>query len=174
VTGICKKFKPYPMQYYARGIHLVQSKVRKHSQDPLSTVKTLSFLPYIAARRWALSQTAHDALLLNEHGRVAEASTSNVFARRGDTVHAPGAGEGAIPGVTRQAVLELVEDAGLRFKEPLTLQELAGADEAWLTNTTGGIVPVTKFLESRIGDGAKGETTTDLSHALEAAIRNHA
>ncbi|HLF17090.1 MAG TPA: aminotransferase class IV, partial [Candidatus Thermoplasmatota archaeon] len=40
VTGLCKKFKPYPMQYYARGIHVTQSPIRKHTADPLSNVKT--------------------------------------------------------------------------------------------------------------------------------------
>ncbi|MES2156129.1 MAG: aminotransferase class IV [bacterium] len=174
VTGLCKKFKPYPMQYYSNGIQLVVSRQRKDTRSPLSAVKTLSFLPYIAARRDAHGQTAHDAILLNEHDRVAEASTSNVFALRDGVVFAPGEAEGAIPGVTRHAVLELVEEADLEVREQLTLADLKKADEVWLTNTTGGIVPVTRFADKPVGSGKKGELTAQLSHALEAEIRgNH-
>ncbi len=174
VTGLCKKFKPYPMQYYSNGIQLVVSRQRKDTRSPLSAVKTLSFLPYIAARRDAHSQTAHDAVLLNEHDRVAEASTSNVFALVDGTVFAPGESEGAIPGVTRHAVLELLEDADMEVREKLTIPDLKKAQEVWLTNTTGGIVPVTRFADKPVGNGKKGELTARLSHALEAEIRgNH-
>ncbi len=174
VTGLCKKFKPYPMQYYSNGIQLVVSRQRKDSRSPLSAVKTLSFLPYVAARRDAHALTAHDAILLNEHERVAEASTSNIFALKDGVIFAPGEKEGAIPGVTRHAVLELVEEAGLECREQLTLADLKRADEVWLTNTTGGIVPVTRFADRSVGNGKKGELTAQLSHALEAEIRgNH-
>ncbi|MEK6985642.1 MAG: aminotransferase class IV [Candidatus Thermoplasmatota archaeon] len=171
VTGIAKKFRPYPMQYYANGIHLALSRQRKDSRNPLASVKTLSFLPYVAARRDAHAAMAHDALLLNEHGRIAEASTSNIFALVGGILHAPGASEGAIAGVTRGAVLELAEEAGLEVANVLTLDELASAKEAWLTNTTGGIVPATRLLDRPIGDGKKGELTAQMSHGLEAMIR---
>ena len=172
-----RAFKPYPMQYYARGIQLVVSRQRKDSANPLCGVKTLSFLPHVAARREAHNATAHDAVLLNEHGRVAEATTSNVFALRKGVLHAPGRTEGALPGVTRKVLLELVEDAGLDLVEPLSVRDLAGAEEAFITNTTGGVVPVTMFQEKPIGRGAgkgrKGELTTRLSHAFEDLVRTH-
>jgi len=172
VTGLCRKFKPYPMQYYSQGVRLITSRQRKDTRSPLSTVKSLSFLPHVAARREAHTATVHDAILLNEHGRVAEATTSNVFARKGDTVYAPGAAEGAVPGVTRAVVLDLVRDAGLDVVEELPVEVLRSAREAWLTNTTGGIVPFTSFDDKPIGKGAKGNLTTQLGHAFEALLRN--
>jgi branched-chain amino acid aminotransferase len=173
VTGLCKKFKPYPMQYYSQGVDLVTSRERKDSRSALATIKTLSFLPYVTARREAHNATAHDALLLNEHGRVAEATTSNVFALFEGKVHAPGEAEGAIPGVTRAAVLELVRDAGFPVVERLEVGTLRKAEEVWLTNTTGGIVPVRQVDEKRVGAG-RGELSSRLGHALEAAIRGDA
>ncbi|MEA3204312.1 MAG: branched-chain amino acid aminotransferase [Thermoplasmata archaeon] len=173
VTGLCKKFKPYPMQYYSQGVDLVTSRERKDSRSALAGVKTLSFLPYVTARREAHGATAHDALLLNEHGRVAEATTSNAFALFDGKVHAPGEAEGAIPGVTRAAVLELVRDAGFVVEERLEVATLRKAEEVWLTNTTGGIVPVRQVDERRVGAG-RGELTARLGHALEAAIRGDA
>lgn len=170
VTGIAKKFKPYPMQYYARGVQVITSTQRKDTRNPLSSHKTLSYLPHIVARREALSQTAHDAILLNEHGRVAECSTSNIFARKGERVHAPGTKEGACIGVTREVVLELL-DGTFDVVPKLTVAQLRAADEAWLTNTTGGIVPITQFGDRKIGNGKKGELTAQLSHAFEALVR---
>jgi branched-subunit amino acid aminotransferase/4-amino-4-deoxychorismate lyase len=171
VTGICKKFRPYPLVYYSNGVQLVVSRSRKDSRSPIAPIKTLSFLPYIMARREAHSATAHDALLLNEHDRVAEASTSNVFALADGKVYAPGEAEGAIPGVTRMAVLELLQETGHEVVESLPLDTLRRAQELWLTNTTGGIVPVTRFMDKPVGKGKKGELTAQLSHALEAEIR---
>lgn len=172
VTGIAKKFKPYPMQYYSHGVQVIVSQQRKDTQSALSGHKTLSYLPHILARREALSATAHDAILLNEHGRPAECSTSNLFARKGDTVYAPGLAEGACPGITRDVVLELLAEGGLDVVESLTLAQLRGASEAWLTNTTGGLVPITRLGDKAIGKGKKGELTTQLSHAYEALLRN--
>ncbi len=172
VTGIAKKFKPYPMQYYSHGVQVIVCSQRKDTRSPLSGHKTLSYLPHVLARREALSATAHDAVLLNEHGRPAECSTSNLFARKGDTVHAPGLAEGACPGITRDVVLELLDEVGLTVVESMTLAKLRGATEAWLTNTTGGLVPITRLGDKAIGKGKKGELTAQLSHAYEALLRN--
>jgi len=172
VTGVVKKFKPYPMQYYARGVEVIVSKQRKDSRSPISAHKTLSYLPHVIARREAHSQTAHDAILLNEKGRVAECSTSNVFARKGDKVYAPGAKEGACPGITRDVVLELLADHGFEVVRSMTLAQLRSAKEAWLTNTTGGVVPITRLDDRPIGNGKKGDLTAQLSHAFEALVRN--
>lgn len=172
VTGLCRKFKPYPMQYYSSGVHLITSRQRKDTHSPLSSVKSLSFLPYVAARREAHTATVHDAILLNEHGRVAEATTSNVFARgKDDVVYAPGAGEGAVPGVTRGVVLDLVREAGLEVVEELTVDDLHKAREAWLTNTTGGIVPFTRFDDRPIGNGKKDNLTARLGRSFEQLLR---
>ena len=171
VTGLCRKFKPYPMTHYSHGLHLITSKQRKDTRSPLCTVKSLSFLPHVAARREAHTATVHDAILLNEHGRVAEATTSNVFARIGETVYAPGPAEGAVPGVTRAVVLDLCRDNGLEVVERLTVEELHGAREAWLTNTTGGIVPFTRFDDQPIGNGKKDNLTARLGKAYETLLR---
>jgi len=171
VTGSCKRFQPYPMKHYADGVRLVVAPQRKDPADPLSTIKHLSFLPYVAARRHAMAKTAHDAILLNVAGDVAEATTSNVFAVVDGVLHAPGPDQGALPGVTRQVVLELAEDTGLDVCNDLPLASLRAASEAFVTNTTGGVVPVTRFAADPIGAGSKGDLTTRLGGALEAMVR---
>ena len=171
VTGVCRPFQPYPMQYYGRGVQVVVTEGIKVRGDPLATIKHMSFLPYVHARRAAHAVTAHDGLLCNDALRVAEASTSNMFARIDDTVLAPGPDEAALPGVTRDVVLEFIQDAGLDVETRMEVDDLVGADEAWLTNTTGGVVPVTHVGDQAIGDGVPGEWSRSLHHALEALVR---
>ncbi|MGB0652918.1 MAG: aminotransferase class IV [Thermoplasmatota archaeon] len=174
ITGMAKPFKPYPMRYLNLGVHLVLSRQIKHSQDPLSRIKSLSFMPSVAARRLALNQIAHDGIFSNEHGRLIEASTSNLFARRGDTVYAPGPEEGAVPGITRKLVLEWLEEADFEVKTQLQPSDFRRADEAWITNTVGGVVPVNRYNEKYIGDGQKGDVTRRLQHTLNVMIQEGA
>ena len=171
VTGIVKPFKPYPMRHYSHGVQVIESRFHRDPASPLRGVKTLSFLPYIAARREALAQAAHDAVLTDGAGNVVEATTSNVFAFADGVVYAPGMEQGAVDGVTRKVVLELVQDAGLDVAHDLPVATMAAADEAWLTNTTGGIVPITRFGEAPVGDGRKGDLASRLGHAYEDMLR---
>lgn len=171
ITGICKPFKPYPMRYFSHGIHLILSKRTLEAPNPTGGAKTMSFQPYVMARREAHAQTAHDAVLCNQNGRVSEATTSNVFAVKDGTVFAPGVQEGAVDGVTRQLVLGFLQDAGIPVEESLTLDTLRAADELFVTNTTGGVVPVTRFEDTPVGKGEKGELTARLGHAYEDLVR---
>ncbi len=171
ITGICKPFKPYPMRYFTHGVHLIQSRRVLEAPSPTRGAKPMSFLPHVMARREAHTRTAHDAILCNGAGRVAEATTSNVFAYQEGTVYAPGTDEGAVDGVTRKLVLGFLADADIPVDERLELDTLREADEVFVTNTTGGVVPVTRFEDEPVGNGQKGELTARLGHAYEDLVR---
>lgn len=171
VSGLCRPFKPYPLEYLNRGVHVILSSRTNDRWDPLNRVKSLSFLPHVTARREAHAQAAHDAILRNDAGRVAEATTSNVFALHQGTVFAPGPDEGALAGVTRQVALELVRGEGLNVVERLPMDTLFDAEEVWLTNTTGGAVPVVRVGERTVGGGVKGPLTARLQHDVESMVR---
>lgn len=169
VTGLCRPFRPYPMAHHSKGIRAITSPHRK-LRGPLCTVKSTSFALHVAARRDALAQAAHDAILCNDAGRPCEATTSNLFVLHDGTVHAPGPDEGALAGVTRDAVLELIAETGIPVTEPLTMNVLRNAEEAFLTNTIGGIVPLTRLDDAPIGNGSKGPFTTRLATAYDALL----
>ncbi|MFF8614364.1 aminotransferase class IV [Streptomyces sp. NPDC015350] len=88
-----------------------------------------------------------DAVQLDPHtGRVAEATIANVFAVRSGRLVTPWTRESLLPGITRDTVLRLAEDLGVDTgEEPLTVDDLAGADELFLTGTALGLVPVAHF-----------------------------
>lgn len=177
VTGIARPFMPYPRDLLDNGVDLVMTDVVKRRGDRLATTKSLSFLPYVSARRQAVAAGAHDGLLGNDAGRIAEASTSNVFAVQDGRLHAPGPSEAALAGTMREVVLALVAAADgapggreLEVVPDLPLAALASADEAWLTNTTGGVVPV-RSVDGHALAHPKGPWATWLQHRVEELVR---
>ncbi len=101
--------------------------------------------------------------MLNLSGRVAECTADNIFILKNGKLKTPRLTEGALPGVTRWATLELAHESGLRVKETvLGLHDLYNADECFLTGTGAEIVPVITIDGRQIGDGKPGEITLDL------------
>ena len=104
----------YEAELYENGMSALISPVRRNETSPLAGVKSLNCLDNIMSREWAQAQGADTALLLNTRGALAEASTANVFVVRDGGLVTPPVRDGALPGVTRSAVLELAREAGMR------------------------------------------------------------
>ncbi len=147
VTGFVKPLTTPAPEDYARGVRLRTTAYRIDEQSPLAGIKTLSFLPYIAARRAA---SPDDALLWNTQGRPVEASTSNLFVVKDDTVYAPGPSEGAVDGVTRRFLLTHLDHV-----EAICDIDIHSADEVFISNTTRGPMPVTHIDGRPVGDGTR-------------------
>ncbi|MGW0810969.1 branched-chain amino acid transaminase [Nonomuraea sp. NPDC002799] len=113
-----------------------------------------------------------DAILLNEAGQVAEASTANVFVVRGGRLATPPADADILPGITRDTVLTLAAELGLPAAEsPLHPADLLLADEVFLTGTGIGVTPVIEINGRPIGAGAPGPVTTHLARRYGQAVR---
>jgi branched-chain amino acid aminotransferase len=102
-----------PAGLYRRGVRLHVSSFRVDPGHPLAGHKSLNYLPFLAARDEACRLGADEALLLSVGGQVVEAATSNLFCVRNGEVHTPPLASGALPGITRQAVLELSQAEGV-------------------------------------------------------------
>jgi branched-chain amino acid aminotransferase len=103
-----------------------------------------------------------DALLLDDRGRVAEATGANVFAVRGGVITTPIA-DSALAGITRRIVLTLARDIGLDVVEArVTPAQVRDADEVFLTGTACEIQPVCAVLDRRL---PAGHPVTDLLRA---------
>ena len=141
----------------------ITSSVVRNERSPVAQVKSLNYLEMILARREAEARGAEEAIVLNTHGRVAEASAANVFAVRGKGLLTPPVEEGCLPGIVRAEVLRLAPSVGLDVAvEPLTLQALGGADEAFVTNSRIGVAPLVELDGSPVGGGAPGLLTERL------------
>ncbi|HEX4137466.1 MAG TPA: aminotransferase class IV [Bryobacteraceae bacterium] len=95
--------------------------------------------------RWyerAHEQGFDEVILLNEFGRVAECTSANVFAVFGQEVLTPPIGEGCLPGITREVLLEIRVPGISVVERALSIEDLYRADEVFITSTTRGLLPV--------------------------------
>jgi branched-chain amino acid aminotransferase len=114
----------------------VATVTRRNECSPLSHIKALPYLDNVLALQEALAHGADEAILLNTRGSVACASSANVFALRGGSLETPPISDGALPGTMRALVLALAKEVGLVAAEnQLHAEDLAGADEVFLTNS---------------------------------------
>ncbi len=161
----------YPPEMYKRGVTAVIASIRRNETSPLAHIKSLSYLDNLLAKREALQAGADEALLLNTKGSLAESTTANLFVVRTHEVVTPPVADGALPGVTRSAVLELAESAGMGASEAtLTVDDLRHADEAFLTNAVAGVLPLVSVDSQNVGSGEPGELTGRLRALYEAAV----
>lgn len=106
------------------------------------------YLNSFLAKADAAAKGFDEAILLDEHGQVCEASAMNVFAVLDDCLITPPAGPQLLDGVTRATILDLARDQGIRVTErPLDVDELLGAREVFLTGTGARVVPLTAVDE---------------------------
>ncbi|OGO52138.1 MAG: hypothetical protein A2148_12580 [Chloroflexi bacterium RBG_16_68_14] len=162
----------YPERMYQQGASAIIVPVRRNETSPLSRVKSLNYLDNLLAREQARSAGADEALFLNTQGRLADGSASNVFLVKGGELLTPPVEDGALPGVTRGALLELAKGAGLGSREAtLVSDDLLGADEAFLTNAVAGVLPLVSVDGVPVSSGAPGEATRRLRALYEAAAQ---
>lgn len=171
VTALARSLPSYPERLYAEGARLGISPWRRDPADPLAGVKSLSYLPQVWARREAQARGFDDALILNSAGRVCESAHGNVIARRGRALYAPGPGEGALDGVTRRVLLARIGDEDYELRLRLDRSELEEAEEAVLTSTLAGVVPVAEIEGvSKRYAGAEGELAARLTQAYDTLL----
>lgn len=161
-------FVPVPAQYLREGVAVCVSSLRR--SRPL--IKLASFV--LERRPYPLGRAeAYEHLIVDDSGRILEGTSSNFLAVRGRRLHLTG--EEALQGVTQRIVASLAAGLGLECaRESLRLSELPGVDEAFLTSSSRGLVPVVSVEGEPIGTGTPGAWTRRLSEAYYAHARAHA
>ena len=168
---------PPPSGHLERGLHLVASAVRRDPDNPLVTLKTTSRADYVYARLEARRAGADDALFLTIDGHLSEGTSANIFLVRRSAADGvtelttPSLACAILPGTTRSWLLGWAARAGLRpVEDRLTPDDLSGADEAFLSSSVAGVLPVTTFEGRPIGDGSPGPWTLRARADREAMI----
>ncbi|WP_108668269.1 branched-chain amino acid transaminase [Euzebya rosea] len=122
------------------------------------------------AKMEAVKAGYDEAIMLNEHGRVAEGSGENVFVVRDGVLVTPPTSEGVLPGITRAAILDLARDRDIPVEQtPLLRQDLYTADEAFFTGTAAEIVPI-RSVDDRV-IGPPGPMTKQLQDVFFSVVR---
>lgn len=143
----------------------------RNERGLLRGIKTTSYVESVLALRDAHRAGFDDAIFLDTHGFVSEATSSNIFVVIDGTLITPSLTHGALPGITRVIVLELARQLGIPVAErEVRYQELLDANEAFLTSSLRGIAPLVRVDDVTIGRGVPEATT----HRIMAAYANHA
>ncbi|MFC1963838.1 aminotransferase class IV [Chloroflexota bacterium] len=171
-----RSYEGLPAQVYEKGYQAIIASIPRCALSPLSRLKTANYLTSVLAKTEAVAAGFEEALMLNERGKVAEGSISNVFLVQDDVLVTPPVASGILPGITRQVVMELAREMMIKVNErEVTLEELARCDEAFLTNSVIEIMPLVGVQHQgrkiTIGDGKPGLVTIKLMVAYREMVR---
>jgi len=132
-------------------------------------VKSVNLLANALAKKKADRAGAGEALLIGD-GIVREGASSSFFAVLGGHIVTHPLDEHILPGVVRDRTIELALGARVRVDErPLREDELFGLEEAFITSTTLGVMPVAEIDARVIGNSRRGEITTTLQRLMDEA-----
>ena len=164
----------YPEELYEKGLDIITaSTIRNHPAALSPRIKSLNYLNNILAKIEGLQAGCIEALMLNHKGEVAECTGDNIFLVRDGVLMTPPMDAGILGGVTRDAVVELAEAAGIKvLKVTLTRHDVFVADECFLTGTAAEVIPVVKVDDRTIGTGKPGPVTLDLKRRFHELARS--
>lgn len=142
-----------------RGLHVAVTDVLRippSSVDP--TVKNYHWLDMVKGLYTAYEQGADTAVLIDGNGNLSEGPGFNVFVVKDRVVSTPDTS--VLLGVTRQTVFDVCAGMGIRcLARDIPISDLKSADEAFVTSTAGGVMPVTRVDGQPLGSGAVGDLT---------------
>ncbi len=165
----------FPSVYFLGGVNTQAAATASAQAAPMAGHKTQNYWPRIQALQAAATHKAGESLWFTVSNHLASGSVSNIFLiKDGDLLtpfargeEPPGAlGAPVLPGITRGALIELAGDMNIfTTKKMLDINDLLGADEVFLTNSSWGVLPVIGVEQEKIADGCVG----DLTHSLREA-----
>ncbi len=153
-----------------KGITVVRSSiVRNHPAALNPIIKSNNLLNNALAMQEAIKAGADEALMCNYRGEIAECAQSNIFMVRDGVALTPRLDTGLLEGVTRNFVFEVGNAAGITVREAIIQpDELAAADEVFITGTTREVLAVTTLDTTPVRDGRPGPVTKTLSQKFRA------
>ncbi|MHA6534358.1 aminotransferase class IV [Paenibacillus sp. BAC0078] len=176
-----KELPRLPVSLYQEGKGLQLLNLRRNTPEGPVRLKSLHYMNNILAKRelagYASSASGAEGLMLTAGGEIAEAIVSNVFFISNNVLYTPDIATGILPGITREMVLELARTAGLQIEEGFyRWEQLASADEIFLTNSVQEIVPVTTLWYGNerlsVGGGQCGRITARLLESYRERTRS--
>jgi len=147
-----------------KGIRIkTSSYTRHHVNITMCKAKaTGNYINSMLALNEALQSGYDEAMLLDDHGFVAEGSGENIFIVRDGVLYTPDTSS-ALEGITRDTLMELATDIGLTVREKrISRDEVYLADEAFFTGTAAEVTPIREVDNRVIGNGGRGPLTEQL------------
>jgi branched-subunit amino acid aminotransferase/4-amino-4-deoxychorismate lyase len=140
--------------------------------DPASGRKTTSYFSRMIALNLAHQKRAAEAIWFTVDNRLAEGCISNVFLVKDSELFTPPINTPVLPGVARKTVFQLAMQNSIKFTEKdLTIDDLLGADEIFLTNVIMQVMPINKVEKHIVGDGQVGPVSKKLHTLFDQLVK---
>ena len=134
------------IRYNEKGLFLGKYISCKKSMDACANLKSNNFLPYVMAAKFVEANLFDDCILLNTSGHIADTTIANIFMYKDGILATPSLDQGCVNGVMRQFLLEKMQANNIKFVEkPISIDDVASAEEVFLTNAIKGIRWVRQF-----------------------------
>lgn len=162
-----------PDSFLHEGVDVAIVGVTRNAASALDpAIKSSNLLNNFLAWQEAHRLGAYEPILLNGEERLAEGASSNLFLVRAGRLLTPPPEGGILLGVTRDLVIELARRDGLLCgEEPLGAADLRRADEAFLTSTLKGILPIRRCDGWPLQEGRPGVVTRRLIQLFEKEVQ---
>ncbi|WP_424196313.1 branched-chain amino acid transaminase [Ampullimonas aquatilis] len=148
-----------------RGIRVKTSSFTHHMPNvTMCKAKAVGNYPVSILSHQEAAQDGYDeAMLMDPQGFVCQGSGENVFLVANGILHTPDLSGGALDGITRQTVIAMAQDLGIKVVERrITRDEFYIADEAFFTGTAAEVTPIRELDNRPIGAGTRGPITEKL------------
>ncbi|MBI5664086.1 MAG: aminotransferase class IV [Nitrospirae bacterium] len=142
------RFRKYPEQFYRKGVSIAIADTRRNYSRALDPrIKSLNFLNNIQAKIEAKKKGAYEAVMLNYRGYIAEGTISNIFFIKDKVLCTPSPKTGILDGITRRIILEAARELKIETREgSFRPRDIQGAHEAFISNTTMEVMPVSGII----------------------------
>lgn len=170
---ITAEYKAPPPELYREGLALATSSFRTSGPETFDMrLNSHSRLNLVQALLEAIEQGADEALMLDPHGFVASCNATNFFIVRDGRVRTSTGGY-CFNGITRGKVIELCHGNAIPLElADFTVEEARAADEAFVTGTFGGVVPVRSLDGRRYPQPLPGPFTARLGKLYQALLQS--
>jgi branched-chain amino acid aminotransferase len=164
-------FPAFPAETYTHGLSASVAAGRRNQRAMTAGLKTLAYADSIVALLEARRRGDDEALFLDTDDHLSEATASNIFAMVDGVLLTPPIACGALPGITREAVMEIAALRGVRVEErAFGVDVLRRATEAFLTSSLRKVAPLVRVDGLPIGAGVPGATTATIADAYATLV----
>lgn len=167
-------FIPYPDELYKKGAGVILTDYRHNTADPLAGHKTTSYFSRLVVLKEAQKKRTAEALWFTHDGILAEGCVSNVFVVKDSVIYTPRLDTPVLPGIARKHIFKLANEIDINCTEKdLTITDLLGADEVFLTNVVMLALPVIAVEAHTVGDGKPGKITKKIIENFRKLVNSH-
>lgn len=168
VYAILEPFQPLSAETYLNGVHVVSLALDRDTPR----LKSTSFIEQSQSARQLVHGSIFEVLLIR-NGHISEGMTSNFFYVENGKLGT--ARKNILLGVTRRTVLRVGRGIGLEIiYRPLQRKQVSALDEAFLTSSSRGVVPIVQVDETKVGEGVPGSVTNRVMTAYNDYILRRA